>query len=108
MPDQIDTELIRNTTPVEGTIQDMRKKKNVLLKIVNGLDKDVTVEMVSTTFDDKLVAEGVTTHSILVAAGDTDYLVNTDPWAWLRSISTAAISPTTGSLKLVWVSKGLA
>jgi len=105
MTDQIDTFDIRNTTPVEGTVQDMRKLKTGLLKIVNTLDQDVTVEIESTTFDDEGFAKGIITHSLSVASGDDDYLVNTDAWSFLRTVSTASLSPTTGSLKLVWVFK---
>ncbi len=102
MADQIQTIEIRDTAAHEGQVQDFLKNSAGILKVVNGLNEDVSIEIETNTFDDPTFTEAVSFTTKLVAAGVTEYISVVGAWKYTRMIATAALTPATGSLKLVW------
>lgn len=102
MPNQVETIDIRDTAAHPGTIQDYSKNSSAILKIVNGLDQDVSIAIETNTFDDPLFAAPVSFTSKTVIAGAVGYIPVVGAWKYVRMIATALLTPTTGSLELVW------
>ena len=102
MTDQVDTIEIRDTDAHEGQIQTMFADAQGVVKIVNTLDQAVTVTLETTTFEDRTVSNPVDRYEKEVAAGAIDYIRVGESWLYLRPVAQCAISPSSGSVKMVW------
>lgn len=102
MANQVETIDIRDTAAHNGIIQDFQKNNAGILKVVNGLNEDVSIEIETNTFDDPTFTEAVSFTTKLVSAGATEYVSVVGAWKYTRMIATAALTPISGMLKLVW------
>ncbi len=102
MGDQIDEIDIRDTAAHEGQVQTMRGSRQGVLKIVNGLDQDVTVNIEATTFEDESLTEPYDRATETVSAGAIGYIEVGESWVFVRPVAQCASSPGSGTLKMVW------
>lgn len=104
MANQKQTIEIRDTAQHEGDPQTFGSNSAAILKIINDLDQDVTIEIETQTFDDKELTfvEAVSFTTKVIATGTIEYIPVVGPWSYTRALATAAGIPTTGDLTLVW------
>lgn len=102
MTDQIDLIDIRDIATHEGQVQSMRGSRQGVLKIVNGLDQDVTVTIEASTFEDDTFTDPYNRDTETVAAGAVGYVEVGESWQYVRPVAQCSSSPSSGTLKMVW------
>ncbi|MDI6720374.1 MAG: hypothetical protein QMD46_12260 [Methanomicrobiales archaeon] len=102
-PSAIESVPVPGADPVYSMAIDMRTIGKVLVKVTNNTDKQVAVVLERTTFDDPDFDAPVATDGVDLAADATTYVVESDPWSWIRVKATPAEAPAGGStVDLVW------
>ena len=102
MSDQEDILTIRNTTPTHGIIQKMEREKEALVKIINDLNQDATVELFATSSNDKTFLKPYGRYTLVVPAGSIDYIRVGQSIPLVRPTVTCAIAPISGDISLYW------
>lgn len=84
---------------------DVRGEDSALIKIVNGWDVNVDVTLQGTTFDDAGADEPADDQTAkTISSGSTDYIAESEPWAYILASVAPASNPSSGTLKLVFQS----
>lgn len=94
---EIESEDIRDTSPHTSSIISGSLKRLFNFVFVSTLDDAVSIQLQSTPDGTTWINIGPATA---VAAGATDYQTISDPWKQFKCVSTCAIAPTSGTLKI--------
>ncbi|SIS00329.1 hypothetical protein SAMN05421858_5117 [Haladaptatus litoreus] len=85
------------------------KQRSAIAKVVNTLNKAVTVTLFGSTYDDAGMEQDVkndpSTTSVSVPAGESAVLGTEHPWSFLRVEASPKNAPDSGGLKVVFQSE---
>lgn len=88
-----------------GEGYDIRGKDAALVKVVNGWNENVDVTLRGSTFDDAGMDDPADDQSTkTINAGETDYMSESEHWAFLDVEVEPNNDPTDGTLKVVFQS----